>query len=362
MSDVVCDIKGSEPQAKQAKLTAVFRPATHVECENSSQQLQDSSGQHDPNTRCIVSAENESETSKIDQGGLQNKGNAQANTLGINGPKSNFKANDEKIALKECDEKNAPSKTRNMFARVSEFRTVAQRVGKTENDQEVDIRSESEAGYDSKSCSVLESEKGNHRTKCGKHYRNLVEIVATRKSVDIDFNLNEIRETCKPNFRQSDTNTKNARLFRAKISPESNQVAEQELKKHVSKEMFDNMEILGQFNLGFIITKLKDDLFLIDQHASDEKYNFEDLKRNSELKSQKLIQPLQLELTAVNESILLENLEIFRKNGFDFEIDENAAPMKKVKVASLPMSKNWTFGPSLFMGKLCNSEPNPCLL
>lgn len=32
--------------------------------------------------------------------------------------------------------------------------------------------------------------------------------------------------------------------------------------------------------------------------------------------------PQNLNLTAVNESILIENLEIFRKNGFDFIIDE----------------------------------------
>jgi DNA mismatch repair protein PMS2 len=29
-----------------------------------------------------------------------------------------------------------------------------------------------------------------------------------------------------------------------------------------------------------------------------------------------------LDLTAVNESILIENEEVFRKNGFDFIIDE----------------------------------------
>lgn len=33
--------------------------------------------------------------------------------------------------------------------------------------------------------------------------------------------------------------------------------------------------------------------------------------------------PQNLNLTAVNENILIENLEIFRKNGFDFIINEN---------------------------------------
>lgn len=57
----------------------------------------------------------------------------------------------------------------------------------------------------------------------------------------------------------------------------------------LSKDMFKEMDIIGQFNLGFIITKLKSDLFIIDQHATDEKYNFEMLQQNTELKGQRLI-------------------------------------------------------------------------
>jgi DNA mismatch repair protein PMS2 len=49
------------------------------------------------------------------------------------------------------------------------------------------------------------------------------------------------------------------------------------------------MNIHGQFNLGFIIASLGDDLFIIDQHATDEKYNFETLQRTTRVQSQKLI-------------------------------------------------------------------------
>ncbi len=45
-----------------------------------------------------------------------------------------------------------------------------------------------------------------------------------------------------------------------------------------------------QFNLGFIIAKLERDLFIIDQHATDEKYNFEQLQQHTVIQSQKLIQ------------------------------------------------------------------------
>ena len=38
---------------------------------------------------------------------------------------------------------------------------------------------------------------------------------------------------------------------------------------------------------------------------------------------QRLIVPQNLELTTANEAILRDNVEIFQKNGFDFEIDHN---------------------------------------
>ncbi|XP_042300361.1 mismatch repair endonuclease PMS2-like [Sceloporus undulatus] len=56
-----------------------------------------------------------------------------------------------------------------------------------------------------------------------------------------------------------------------------------------SKEMFAKMDIVGQFNLGFLIAKLNSDLFIIDQHASEEKYHFERLQEHSVLQGQKLI-------------------------------------------------------------------------
>ena len=38
---------------------------------------------------------------------------------------------------------------------------------------------------------------------------------------------------------------------------------------------------------------------------------------------QRLIVPQNLELTAANEAILMDNVEIFQKKGFDFEVDRN---------------------------------------
>nr|XP_031532649.1 mismatch repair endonuclease PMS2 isoform X3 [Vicugna pacos] len=174
-----------------------------------------------------------------------------------------------------------------------------------------------------------------------------VAVKIQKKIVPLDFSMRSLVKRMKQ-LRQQDWQQEGGqsyRKFRAKICPGENQAAEDELRKEISKTMFAEMEIIGQFNLGFIITKLNADIFIVDQHATDEKYNFEMLQQHTVLQGQRLIAPQTLNLTAVNESVLLENLEIFRKNGFDFVIDEDAPVTERAKLISLPTSKNWTFGP-----------------
>jgi len=49
------------------------------------------------------------------------------------------------------------------------------------------------------------------------------------------------------------------------------------------------MEVVGQFNKGFIVARIDGDLFILDQHACDEKVNFERLQRTTVIKQQPLI-------------------------------------------------------------------------
>ncbi|XP_076616947.1 mismatch repair endonuclease PMS2 isoform X2 [Chaetodon auriga] len=176
-----------------------------------------------------------------------------------------------------------------------------------------------------------------------------VPVCRQRRTVPLHFSFQELAGKMK---RLQDQQKQRAggdllyRRFRAKINPGENQSAEDELKREISKDMFKQMEIIGQFNLGFIITKFNSDIFIIDQHATDEKYNFEMLQQHTVLQGQKLIAPQKLHLTAVSENVLIENIEIFRKNGFEFLVDEEAQVMERVKLVSLPTSKNWTFGPA----------------
>lgn len=80
-----------------------------------------------------------------------------------------------------------------------------------------------------------------------------------------------------------------------------------------SKEEFKMMEVIGQFNKGFILTmlekqigegKVERDLFILDQHAADEKYNFEMLSRTTKMVPQDLVKPIKLELSVTDGLIV----------------------------------------------------------
>eukprot|EP00252_Welwitschia_mirabilis_P022071 TRINITY_DN5854_c0_g1_i1.p1 TRINITY_DN5854_c0_g1~~TRINITY_DN5854_c0_g1_i1.p1 ORF type:complete len:745 (+),score=175.22 TRINITY_DN5854_c0_g1_i1:646-2880(+) len=120
--------------------------------------------------------------------------------------------------------------------------------------------------------------------------------------------------------------------------------ATKELERSFNKEDFKKMKVIGQFNLGFIIAKIEDDLFIIDQHASDEKYNFERLSETTILNSQPLLRSLPMQLSIAEELIISENMDTFRRNGFNFLEDSTASPGQRFQLSAVPYSKNIVFG------------------
>ncbi|KAJ7187290.1 hypothetical protein C8R46DRAFT_1207248 [Mycena filopes] len=140
----------------------------------------------------------------------------------------------------------------------------------------------------------------------------------------------------------------------------SDDVATEALARTISKGDFGTMDILGQFNLGFIVTRRRtttggagmDDLFIVDQHAADEKYNFETLQQTTRIKSQKLFRAQPLELTAGDELVALENLDVLRQNGFEVDesqaaTDDDDSPAQgqgaRLSLTAQPISKDTVF-------------------
>ncbi|KZV54362.1 hypothetical protein F511_03617 [Dorcoceras hygrometricum] len=120
--------------------------------------------------------------------------------------------------------------------------------------------------------------------------------------------------------------------------------ATRELDRLFKKEDFNHMKVIGQFNLGFIVGKLDHDLFIVDQHAADEKYNYERLSQATILNQQPLLRPLLLELSPEEEIVISMHKDTFRKNGFLLEEDVHAPPGNRYKLKAVPFSKKVTFG------------------
>ena len=84
----------------------------------------------------------------------------------------------------------------------------------------------------------------------------------------------------------------------------ASEAADREIQRVFQKNDFAIMEVVGQFNLGFILARLAGNLFIIDQHAADEKYNFERLQQITRLNKQPLLQPLRLDVTPAEKMTL----------------------------------------------------------
>jgi DNA mismatch repair protein PMS2 len=107
----------------------------------------------------------------------------------------------------------------------------------------------------------------------------------------------------------------------------------------LTKNDFKNMKIIGQFNLGFMLAITSDgNLWILDQHACDEKYNFERLCRETVIHEQRLIAPLPLELSPTEETCVLDHMDIFEKNGFHFLYDPKRPVRHRLSLTALPHS------------------------
>lgn len=107
----------------------------------------------------------------------------------------------------------------------------------------------------------------------------------------------------------------------------------------LSKEDFRSMTVVGQFNMGFILARSQTgNLWIFDQHACDEKYNFEKLCNETVIHEQTLIAPMALELSPAEETCVLDHMDIFEKNGFRFSYDGKKPPRHRLSLTALPHS------------------------
>lgn len=159
---------------------------------------------------------------------------------------------------------------------------------------------------------------------------------------DEDLKLFRLKETCEISANCEKTLTPSDITDR--------EGSERYLSLSIHKKDFKNMKVIGQFNKGFIIVYKEDtgDLLIVDQHASDEKFNFENLLANTTFKDQPLVVPQRVEVSSMEKLIILANLNTFEKNGFRFKTineknDGDDSIHEELYLTSLPYSKNTIF-------------------
>ena len=115
----------------------------------------------------------------------------------------------------------------------------------------------------------------------------------------------------------------------------------------VSKEDFGLMRVVGQFNLGFILCRLRSDLFIVDQHASDEKHRYEAMCSRPSIEQQPLITPLPIHLSPAQVELISAHLPVFASHGFTFAFSSPTpdSPHPTIQgLASIPNSGQAEFG------------------
>lgn len=58
------------------------------------------------------------------------------------------------------------------------------------------------------------------------------------------------------------------------------------------------VEVIGQFNKGFILGRLDGQFYIFDQHACDEKRNYELLLKGLRYEKVQTVKPIRLELSS----------------------------------------------------------------
>ena len=96
-----------------------------------------------------------------------------------------------------------------------------------------------------------------------------------------------------------------------------------EEKPFIKSTLSDDHRYIGQIFKTYILVEYDDKLYIIDQHAAHEKINYEKLMasfKKGDVLSQKIFPSIVLKLTPIQFESVVDNIESFRKVGFEIEV------------------------------------------
>jgi len=115
-------------------------------------------------------------------------------------------------------------------------------------------------------------------------------------------------------------------------------------------DSFPTLRVLGQLQDTYVVAETDDGLVLIDQHAADERVNYERLQREfaDGMASQALAAPVDLELTAREAELFASHDDALAEIGFEAEREGD----RTVAVTAVPAVFDATLDPELLRDAL----------
>ncbi|WP_232687104.1 DNA mismatch repair endonuclease MutL [Halobacterium zhouii] len=95
-------------------------------------------------------------------------------------------------------------------------------------------------------------------------------------------------------------------------------------------ESLPDLRVLGQLQDTYVVAETDDGLVLVDQHAADERVQYERLRERLDGTSQSLVQSVELNLTAGEAAVFEDALPALRELGFEASLAERTAIVEAV--------------------------------
>ena len=121
------------------------------------------------------------------------------------------------------------------------------------------------------------------------------------------------------------------------------QAAEAELERTFHKRWFGDMRIVGQFNLGFIVARHADEVYIIDQHAADEKFHYERLQQSTVCQTQRLVRPVTAATSPEDALLLREHEAVLTRAGFTLAWPDGGPTTGSARLLTVPCIDGHTF-------------------
>jgi DNA mismatch repair protein MutL len=118
------------------------------------------------------------------------------------------------------------------------------------------------------------------------------------------------------------------------------------------------MRVLGQYDDTYLVAESEDGLLLVDQHAADERVNYETLRErfSGNVATQTLVSPVEVELTAREADLFRDGAEALSRLGFRAELVDD----RTVAVRTVPAMLAEAEAPKLvrdLLSDLVNGDP-----